>query len=233
MSASFDSDTYPYSRVIRRNTLRGAELIPYQLLRYLLDLPDAAGYTPVDDNERARVRFIKYVCCDGERPLDEPLPDEQTKLSILFDADNPVVNSTEEKNRHPLGYRLYWQRVYGQSETEAKIVVKCYLGRIFENRPFVTTIGVYFDILVNSLLEANTRSSAYQRSFDIEQCLHEALDGINMAGIGTISASRAEHADNGSVPLYNEGSQVGRRVHFSITWAEGGGGVVSGACDEC
>ena len=230
----FSSPYYPYTKVERgRNTLKGAEQIPHKLLVYLLDLPDANHYQPQDDNDRPRVRFIKYVCCTGADPLSEPLPKPAVKRSILFDPDQPVTNDDEQKTRHPLGYRLFWQRIYGQSGTEADVVVTCYLGRIFENRPFITTIGVYFDILVNVNLETNTRTSAYQRSFDIEQCLHEALDGVNMAGIGTLSFSRGEHMDNGSTFLYDESTVVGRRVHCSISWAEGGGAVVSGVCDEC
>lgn len=226
----FNSAYYPYSKIISRNTLKGAEQIPYKLLLYLMDMPDANGYQPTDDNSRARVRLMKYLCLDGENPLSKELPSPTIKRSILFDPEHPVVNTNEEKKRHPLGYRLFWQRIYGQSENEANTIIKCYLGRVFEKRQFITTIGVFFDVLCNVNLETNTRMRAYQRSFDIEQCLHEALDGVNMAGIGVVSFFTGDHIDNGSHPLYNEQSYVGRRVHCSITWAEGGGDTVDGEC---
>lgn len=226
--ADFSSPYYPYEKVVTgANTLKGAEMIPYRLLNYLLDLPDAAGYVPVDDNTRPRVRFAKLLWYDGSRPLDEPLPDAAQKLSLLFDPDAPAQNSEEEKELHPKGYRLLWQRVRGQSELEAGTVVKCYVGRIFEQRKFVSTIGIQFEICVNVNLETNTRTSAYQRSFDIEQCIREALDGVNLSGIGTVSFARGDHPDNGSVPWWDEVTNVGRSVHCSVTWAEGGDDTVS------
>lgn len=229
----FSSPTYPYTRDIQRNTLRGAEEIPYQLLTYLLDMPDANGYRPVDDNARPRVRFAKYLWYDGARPLSEPLPTPEQKKSLIFDPDNPDLNTDEDKAAHPKGYRLLWQRVRGQAMLEAKTQVKCYIGRIFENRPFITTIGVRFDVMTNVNFETNTRTDAYARSFDIEQCIWEALNGVNMTGIGAVSFARAAHPDNGSTFIYDDGQNFGRSLHCSIDWADAGAPVVSGACEIC
>lgn len=228
--ADFNSPYYPYQKVIQSNTLNGAEKIPYKILTYLLDLPDAAGYQPVDDNERPRVRLLKYLYHDQPNPLSMPLPTPEQKLSLLFDPEHPDINTDEEKRKHPKGYRLYWQRMVGQSQLDAQTVLKCYIGRVFEAKKFETTIGVTFEIWCNVNLETNTKTLAYQRSFDIEQCLHEALDGVNMAGIGTISFARQDHVYNGSEALWDEVTALGRNVHCSISWAEGGGGTVSPYC---
>lgn len=233
MDEQFSNPWYPYHKVIAANTLKGAERLPYQLLLYLLDLPDAKGYQPIDDNERARVRLAKYLWYDQPNPLNLPLPTPEQKRSMLFDPDAPAPNSDEEQEKHPKGYRMIWQRVRGQSQLEAKSLIKCYMGRIYEPRKFVTTIGVYFEVCVNVNLETNTRTNAYQRSFDIEQCIREALDGVNMTGIGTISFSRYDHSENGSDFWWDESSEVGRRMHCSVTWAEGGGNTVQAYDGEC
>lgn len=102
------SPYYPYEKVQTGYlTMQGTEEIPYQILQYLLDLPDANGYVPVDDNNRPRVRLAKYLWYDGAQPLSQPLPTVQEKLSMLFDGDSPVPNTDEQKTAHPKGYRLY------------------------------------------------------------------------------------------------------------------------------
>lgn len=221
MSASFNSDTYPFDRVQSGfNRLRGSENIPKQVLMYLLDLPDANGYFPVDDNKRARVRLAKYLWYDGARPLSNALPTPNEKLSMLFDGDEPVLNGEELRKKHPKGYRIYPQRVWGQSETEAATTLKCYLGRTVAKDNFHTIFGLTFEILVNVNLENTTRTDAYSRAYDIEQCIIEALHGVNMSGIGVVDFSRYAHPDNGSESIFTYGTLVGRRLKMSIEWCD-------------
>lgn len=225
--ATFDSPTYPYEKVQQANTLLGAENIPYQILLYLLDLPDAAGYVPADNNERPRVRLMKYLYYDTPNPLGQMLPTPAEKMSLLFDPENPVVESDAQKEAHPKGYRMFWQKIVGQSQTDAMTILKCYVGKVFSKGArnyFVDTIGIRLEIISNVNLETNTKTNAYQRTFDIEQCIREAMNGVNMAGIGTVSFSRADHADNGSGPMYDEATNVGRWLHCSIDWADSGAG---------
>lgn len=221
MPVSFNSPTYPYERVqIGYSRFKGAEYIPYKLLMYLLDLPDADGYEPVDDNNRPRVRLAKYLWHDGARPLSEPLPTPAQKLSLLFNGDEPVLETAEQKANHPKGYRLFWQMFWGQSQTEAKTLVKCYLGRILPVDENMARIGVVFEILCNVNFESTTRTDAYDRSYAIEQCIIESLSGVNIAGIGVVDFARMSHPDNGSRPLADAGTVVGRELHVSLTWAE-------------
>lgn len=217
----FDSPTYPYERVQTGwNTMRGSENIPLQLLTYLLDLPDAEGYVPADDNSRPRVRLAKYLWYDGANPLGQPLPTPAQKRSLLFNGEEPVLNTGEQKARHPKGYRLYPQTYWGQSELEAQTTLKCYLGRVIPWGPMQSSIGVYFQVLCNVNQEGNTKTDAYSRAYNIEQCIVEALNGVNLAGIGTVEFSRPAHFDNGSIPVHDDGTHVGREVHLSITWME-------------
>lgn len=219
----FNSPYYPYTKVIAANTLKGAEIIPYKILNYLLDLPDSYGYLPVDDNSRPRVRLMKYLWYDGENPLSNPLPTPQQKLSLLFNGDNPDINTDEDKAKHPKGYRLFGQRMIAQSILTAKTMLKIYPGRILDTDDFRSIIGMQAEIWTDVNFVTNTRTTAYDRTFDIEQCLREALAGVDIAGVGTMRFSRQDSSYNGSEVLYTDSSVVGRMVYFSTAWSEGGG----------
>ena len=81
----FNSPFYPYKKVYPGYIGgRGIEDVPNLIARYLMDLPDANGYVPADDNNRPRVRLMKYLYYDGAHPLDEELPSPQEKLSLLW-----------------------------------------------------------------------------------------------------------------------------------------------------
>ena len=106
----FASPYYPYKKVITgANTLKGAEQIPYKLLIYLLDLPDAEGYYPADDNDRPRVRLAKYLWYEDQFPLTQRLPTPEQKRSMLFDPSHPVIDSDEEKE----ALEKYFDILYG------------------------------------------------------------------------------------------------------------------------
>lgn len=227
MAVDFSSPYYPFRKVVTgANTLKGAELIPYKILTYLLDLPDANGYTPPDNNDYPRARLAKYLWHDTARPLDNALPTPQQKLSLLFNGDNPDINTDEEKARHPKGYRLFGQRNVGQSVLDAQTLIKIYVGRVLDTNDFRTVIGMQAEVWSNTNLIGNTRTTAFDRTFDIEQCLREALSGVDISGVGTIHFSRQDSSYNGSDVLYTDGSLSGRMIYFSTAWSEGGGDTV-------
>lgn len=228
----FTADTYPYERVLTgANRMAGAEEIPMKILRYLLDLPDAAGYVPADDNSRPRVRLAKYLWHEGANPLGQALPTPAEKLSLLFDGGAPELNTDEQKRRHPKGYRIFPQIYWEPVELEAQVLLKCYIGREIPVSPYLDKIGLVFEILVNANLEGTTRTDAYSRAYAVEKCLVGALHGVSIAGIGTVNYARSAHTDNGSGPLHDNGTHVGRILYLSIDWMEGGSDCgVSGAC---
>ena len=95
------------------------------------------------------------------------------------------------------------------------------MGRIFSQTPFDARIGITFVISCNVNQETTTKTEAYARSYDMEQCIIEALNGVNLAGIGVCDFSRTAHADNGSRPVYDQtGTVVGRELKMSVHWAE-------------
>lgn len=224
----FSSPTYPYERVINANQLKGAEKIPYKLLVYLMDLPDANGYTPPDDNDYPRCRLKKYLWHDGANPLAKPMPTAQEVRSLLFDPDEPDINDDEQKKRHPKGYRLFPQRMVAQSNLDAKSMIKIYPGRVLDESEFRTIIGIQIEIWTSYALVSNTRTTAFDRTFDIEQCLRESLAGVNIDGVGTLHASRQFGSYNGSEILYaDSGTFVGRMLYFNVLWSDSDGGTVS------
>lgn len=220
---SFNSPFYPYEKVYPGYSVyTGIEDIPRKILIYLLDLPDKNGYEPLDDNTRPRVRLLKYLWNDGTNPLGDSLPTPNEKLSLLFDPYHPVVSTGELTAQHPKGYRLYPQEYWGQSQTEAKTMLKVYMGRTKPISPARAELGITFEILSNVNFEANTKSAAYSRCYAIEQAILESLHGINMTGVGSFNFDTASHPDNGSRPIADEGTNVGRLLHMSLTWMDGG-----------
>lgn len=220
-TVSFDSPYYPYEKVQSGyNGMSGAEKIPLIILKYLLDLPDKSGYVPVNDNVRPRVRFAKYLCNDGKLPLAKKLPSPEVKLSILFDPDNPVINADDEKKDHPLGYRLFAQPYIGQSQLEATTFVKCYIGRVIPVTAYHERISLVFEIWANVNYDTNTKTDAFNRAFNIEQAIVEALHGVNIAGVGVVSYDRGANPDCGSRPVHDEGTNVGRLLTMNVSWME-------------
>lgn len=218
----FSSPTYPYERVqTGYNTMRGSEKIPKKLLNYLLDLPDKYGYEPRNDNARPRVRLIKYLWNDEPNPLFGSYPSTEEKLSLVFDGAHPVIDTEEMQRKHPKGYRIYPQKLWLPSQTKAQTILKCYIARITHADEMHASIGVAFEVWCNTNLINNTRTDDYERAYNIEQCIVEALHGVNIAGIGVVDCGRYTNLENGSQSIYDEtGTNVGRRLHVSISWAE-------------
>ena len=220
-AVDFNSPYYPYEKVQTGfNTMKGAEHIPLKILLYLMDMADKNGYEPVDDNERPRVKLMKYLYHDGANPLAKPLPTDAQKRSMLFDGENPVINTDADKAKHPVGYRLYPVEYWNQAELLAKTVLKCYIGRVVPVSPFRTEIGLVFEIITNYSFDNTTKTTAYSKTYAMECALIEALHGVNIAGVGVINFDRRIHGDAGSRPDYDNGQHIYRVVKMSLSWQE-------------
>lgn len=223
------SKYYPYEKVQGGYlSFKGSEEIPYKIVDYLLDLPDKSGYFPPDDNDYPRVRLIKYLWYDGEDPLRNPLPDVSKKLSLKFDPNNPVLDTDELIAAHPKGYRIYPQIFWGQAQGDAMTVLKIYMGNESPQNPFRSEMSVVFEILSNVDLENNTKTDAYSRCWAIEQCIKEALHGVNIAGVGVFNYDVRSYARNGSYPVYDTGKNVGRTLTMSLSWMESDAAAAGG-----
>lgn len=221
-NVSFNSPYYPYEKVSTGafNTLKGIEYIPYKLIMYLLDLPDKNGYEPVDDNERPRVRLIKYLYYDDPNPLALPLPTPEQKLSLVYNGENAAIDTDEDKANHPVGYRI-WNQIYTMpAELNARALLKCFMGREIPRSDFKTVLGVNFGLVLNYALDNITRTKAYSRMYAMHQCLVEMFHGVNIAGIGTVFYNKTVHGDCGYTVYHSEGTQVYSDTFMAIEWQE-------------
>ena len=217
----FNNPYYPYEKVQQGfNTLHGAEDIPYQILMYLLDLPDRSGYEPVDDNSRPRVRLIKYLWYDEPNPLSMPLPTPEEKLSLVYNGENPDINTDEAKRNHPKGYRIFTQQYELQSQTQAKTILRCFMGREIPRSDYKTILGLNFSCIVDYALEDIISTNIASRMYAIHQCLIESLHGVNISGIGVIYYDKNIHGDCGRTTYHTEGNFVYDDTFMAIEWQE-------------
>lgn len=208
------SPFYPYVKVIHGAAdFTQHAAFPKKIINYLIDPPDpASGYMPPDDNSFPRCRFWKYLLYDGARPLDKPLPDVGTKMGTLFDPAKPDLPDS------PLGYRLYAQQYVMQAQPKAASRVFVYMGRTIKNTS--TGRGLYiasviFDVITHYTLETNMQTDQYSRSDCIVCELINALDGVNMTGVGTFSLDKSLHPDAGTSPV-RDNENVGQRLVLGL-----------------
>ena len=184
--------------------------LPRKITDYLIDAP-RGEYQPIDDNAYPRCRLWKYLYYDGARPLENPLPSIQEKMSVVFNPDMPQNPPTDK------GYRLIPQIFTRQSQEAAQTRLYVYMGRTVPmNEEMRIALAVTFRIWTHYTYELNTRSDEYSRAFAIEQALIEALHGVNMDGIGTFFFSKAVHPDCGSGVMYDGETNVGREVTIAL-----------------
>lgn len=204
------SPYWPYRKVEEAATLAGAEDLTYKLVEYLMDYPDGTGYEPVDDNRRPRVRLAKYLYWDGERPLDQPLPTPEQKRSIQFDPERPSDPPDERR-----GYRVFGQELVGQAQTDAQTILRVYPGPANllqgKEKQFVVRQQIIFTVMVSYGLEANMKTRAASRSYNIMQCIKEATSGVNFGGVGGMNMINMTHFDD-------ERTNTGFKLYQYIDW---------------
>ena len=89
MAVDLRNPYYPYVKAQENYyDLSGSVDLPRKITDYLIDAP-VGDYTPVDDNAYPRCRLWKYLYYDGARPLENPLPTIQEKMSVVFNPDLP------------------------------------------------------------------------------------------------------------------------------------------------
>lgn len=209
MEPTTESPYYPYRKVVDADTLAGAEQIPYILCRYLMDLPDGKGYEPPSDNKFPRARLKKLLYWDGPMPLTQPLPTAEQMREIFFDPENP--DRPPDATRR---YRVFPQNTVQQSLADSRSLIRVYLSdaRLVEMRgQFITRQDVIFDVIVNVGIESNTGMTASSRSYDIVQCIKEAVSGVNFGGIGPMVVRMITKIDD---ERYN----LGYKIYAHIDW---------------
>ena len=214
------SPTYPYRRVHNFFQFGDAVNIPHKVMRYLMDLP-SAGYTPPNDNDYPRTRLKKYLFWDEERPLDKPLPTAEQIRKIWYDPAVPDKAPNTEK-----GYRIFPQQLVTQAQTQGQTIIRCYVGPVYpysQNRmsSFEAQLTVCFEVLTNVSLESNVGTDVASRSFAMICAIVDALNGVNIDGIGTFYFDRTQDTYCGSMPINDESTNVGHRLYMGVTLAGG------------
>lgn len=211
---STDSKWFPYVKVQHNNfNFEQYAQFPRLICDYLIDAPQG-NYTPKDDNSFPRCRLWKYLYYDEEKPLEQKLPTIKQKMSVLFNPNKPTEPPTKK------GFRLIPQTFIMQSQTDAQTRVYVYLGRGIATQDDNTyCVSVVFDILTHYTYELNTKSDEYSRSGAIVAALMEALNGVNITGIGTFSMSKRVHPDCGTKPIRDGQSNVGTELIMGLEMA--------------
>lgn len=208
--SDINSQWFPYTKVHEAYyDLSESKDIPRKICDYLIDAPQA-GYVPADDNRFSRCRFWKYLYYDSMKPLAEPLPSIQEKLSVLYNPERSNDPPTDK------GYRLIPQIYVKESQENAQTRVHVYMGRTIANSEYKMAISVVFMIWTHYTYELNTKQDEYSRAFAIEQALIEAFHGVNMDGVGTFYMSKSAHPDCGSRAIFDGNTNVGRELTLAL-----------------
>ena len=212
----------PYEKLYDYFGQSGLDIVPLKLRDYLLCMPSKECPEPILTNENPRVRFVKYLYYDVPNPLDQPMPTVAERKGIVFD---PFAPTDPPQKR----YRMFTQMAVNQAELEASTICRIVMGKTIPYTPYSASIAVEFVLLSNYSLEANTRTTALSRTYSMELCLLEALNGVNIDGVGAFTFARSVHSDCGSRLIYDEKMNVGRSVVMAF---EGRGGSPLGTSEN-
>lgn len=209
-----NSQWHPYQKVQTNNfNFEQFAMFPRLICDYLIDAPQG-DYQPKDDNRYSRCRLWKYLYHDGEKPLNKKLPTIKEKLSVLFNPNKAEDPPTDK------GYRLIPQTYIMQAQVEAQTRIYVYLGRsIAQQDDNSYVVSVVFDILTHYKYELNTKADEYSRSGAIVAALIEALNGVNITGIGTFSMAKRVHPDCGTKPIRDNNQNVGIELIMGLEMA--------------
>lgn len=186
--------------------------VPSKIRDYLLLLPSKECPNPITTNENPRARLLKYLFYDDANPLEKDIPTIQERLNLVFDPYKPDKPPMGDK-----GYRIFTQSNVAQANIIGQTILRIVMGQMVSTNPFSATYSVNFQILSNYSIEANTRSTAILRTFNMEQAIIQALHGVNMGGVGTFMLSRSGYTSEsranittGSKPISDDQELIGR-----------------------
>jgi len=215
MNTDKTSATYPYERVVNAAWMKDVQEIPKRIMDYLLDLP-LPGYAPPDDNSYPRCRLAKYLYYDGPEPLKNKLPTPGEKLKLVFDPMNP------DKAPSDKGYRVFPVMYVPQAQVVGQTVLRCYIGNVKPTNTNLVEVSIVLNVMCNMQMDTNAGGKVMSRVMAMEQCLWEALNGVNIGGVGVIYCDRYQLSGAGSESVYDTSQNVGRQIIFGVTYAESG-----------
>lgn len=200
----------PYKRLVGYVTLPNADELLRKVLYYLIDMPTPT-HQPFTDNRCPRTRISKYLYNDGQRPLDQPIPTVQQKLSLFFDPEKPADAPSDK------GYRIFPQIAITEAQENAQTRLYAFMGFVDATNDFTSDISLCFRILCNTSYDSNTKDSALSRSWGIAQAIVEALSGVNIEGVGTFYFNRRKNAECAIRYITDDQHNVGYQLVMGLT----------------
>lgn len=207
---AFENWYEPYKRLVGYVTLPNADELLRKVLYYLIDMPTPM-HQPFTDNRCPRTRISKYLYNDAQRPLDQPIPTVQQKLSLFFDPEKPADAPSDK------GYRIFPQIAITEAQENAQTRLYAFMGFVDATNDFQSDISLCFRILCNTSYDTNTKDSAMSRSWAIAQAIVEALSGVNIDGVGTFYFNRKKNAECAIRYITDDQHNVGYQLVMGLT----------------
>ena len=207
---AFENWYEPYNRIVGYVTLPNADELLRKVLYYLIDMPTPT-HQPFTDNRCARTRISKYLYHDCSRPLDQPIPTVQQKLSLFFDPEKPADPQNEK------GYRIFPQIAITEAQENAQTRLYAFMGFVDATNDFQSDVSLCFRILCNTSYDTNTKDSAMSRSWAIVQAIVESLSGANIDGVGTFYFNRRKNAECAIRYITDDQHNVGYQLVMGLT----------------
>lgn len=196
----------PYQKVYDFWGQSNLDEVPAKLRDYLLLLPTKDFPQMIETNENPRARLLKYLYYDTPNPLQNDVPTVQQRLSMVFDPQKPDTPPGEK------GYRVFSQTIVNQTQLAGQTTMRIMMGRTMPTGPYSVMVGVTFWLMSNYALDANTKDMALLRTYSMELAIIEALNGVNIDGVGSFMFDRRSHSDCGSYGFSDEQQNVGRAL---------------------
>lgn len=207
---AFENWYEPYKRLVGYVTLPNADELLRKVLYYLIDMPTPT-HQPFTDNRCPRTRISKYLYNDAQRPLDQPIPTVQQKLSLFFDPEKPADAPSDK------GYRIFPQIAITEAQENAQTRLYAFMGFVDATNDFTSDISLCFRILCNTSYDTNTKDSALSRSWAIVQAIVEALSGVNIDGVGTFYFNRRKNTECAIRYITDDQHNVGYQLVMGLT----------------
>ena len=207
---AFENWYEPYKRLVGYVTLPNADELLRKVLYYLIDMPTPT-HQPFTDNRCPRTRISKYLYNDAQRPLDQPIPTVQQKLSLFFDPEKPADAPSDK------GYRIFPQIAITEAQENAQTRLYAFMGFVDATNDFTSDISLCFRILCNTSYDTNTKDSALSRSWAIAQAIVEALSGVNIDGVGTFYFNRKKNSECAIRYFTDDQHNVGYQLVMGLT----------------
>lgn len=201
-----DMEHYPYKKVVEANTLKGVEFIPRKLVDYFLYMNGNASLP--DDNSNARCRFLKYLFNDNNntRPLSSPLPSVEERINAVYNPQAPIKNGNEGDQ-----YHFFPQMYTAQAQLIANTIMRVYMGYIRPIDNMSAACSIVFE-LMTSVYYDQLEEEGMSRTYAMLQCVMEALNGVNIGGVGTVYFQSSLNTTCEAYPIGDRGTNVGYRL---------------------